>query len=516
MADNVEIEFTEQNPTIVEVLVENTVTNIDVTVEAPTSPQVIEVHVDVNSAQVAIDAANAAEAILAEIEELIGSIPEPVTPNLPQVLAQGDRTIRLTDGDGETHLELDDRGKLVFNAEADFLYLTTGIFPVNTVLKIYNAGTIDLFGIFTGDYWGVFINGMYIDEFTGITLKPGTAILKKLDDGDGSMEQWLLTYEISDFSKEALDLGFVDNTADINKPVSNPQAAAIKHLNSLTVHLAVDVNVSTLSGVMIIQGWGTRDSVPILLMAQTDQTQNGLWITKYDGAWTRPYQHYLIGLTIFSLYVSRGTYSGRTFQYSYGLPGSLIGLSEVVDSKLKSGIGTDTKSSMSQKAITDELALRDKRVIKITTPSSAVTVTTAETQVTSYNFEIEGNTYTNGDILRVSEASWFKAGTNNASTFRLKLSNTNDYATATNVLILAASGGNINLKGKRSYNVKTGQLKGLMSPAANGIFNDNIPTNLPTSTIPLDWTQKIYGFVSLQVTNGSDAANMESLVIEKI
>lgn len=333
-----------------------------------------------------------------EKSELLAGISGGTTPTLPQVLSEGDRPIRMSDGDGDTTLELDDRGKLVFNAEADFLYLTTGIFPVNTVLKIYNAGAIDLFGIFTGDYWGVFINGIYIDEFTGITLKPGTAILKKLDDGDGSMEQWLLTYEISDFSKEALGLENVDNTPDLNKPVSNPQAAAIKHLNSLTVHIAVDVNVSTLSGAMIIQGWGTADSVPILLMAQTDQTQNGLWITKFDGAWTRPYQHYLTGLTIFSLYVSRGTYSGRTFQYSYGGPGSLIGLSEVVDSKLKSGIGSDTKSSMSQKAITDELDKRRKILYsKNNGTFGSHTGNTAETVL--FSIPITGGEFEIGDWM---------------------------------------------------------------------------------------------------------------------
>jgi len=185
-------------------------------------------------------------------------------------------------------------------------------------------------------------------------------------------------------------------------------------------------------------------------------------------------------------------------------------------SKLYSDLGSNTDGSITQKAITDELALRDKRIVKITTPSSAVTGTTSQTQVTSFNFEIEGNTFINGDILRIAQISWFKSGTNNASTCRLKLSNTNDYATASDVLILAASGGNINLKGTRSYDVKTGQLEGLMSSAANGIFNDNIPTSIATSTLSIDWTQKVYGFVSLQVTNGSDAVNMKSLVIEKI
>ena len=302
--------------------------------------------------------------------------------NLLKVLLQGDRPIRMSDGDGDTILELDDRGKLVYNIHADFLHLPAELHPDTSVLKIHNVVDSELFFIPTDDVPYAIIGDVGIDEFTGITLKKGTAVLKKVNDFE-----WLLTYEISDFSKEALDLGFVDNTADINKPVSNPQAAAIKYLNSLTVHLAVDVNVSTLSGAMIIQGWGTGDSVPILLMAQTDQTQNGLWITKYDGAWTRPYQHYLTGLTIFSLYVSRGTYSGRTFQYSYGGPGSLIGLSEVVDSKLKPGIGSDTKSSMSQKAITDELDKRRKILYsKNNATLGSHTGNTAETVLFSIDF----------------------------------------------------------------------------------------------------------------------------------
>ena len=154
-------------------------------------------------------------------------------------------------------------------------------------------------------------------------------------------------------------------------------------------------------------------------------------------------------------------------------------------------------------------------VIRNITPSTALTGTTIETQITSFNFTIPANTFSASDILKIETIAWEKSGTANASTCRIKLSNTNNYAGASNVLILAASAGNINMRGTRTYKIAGGNLKGFMSSSANGIFNDNTLTNVAVSTLALDVTQPIYGFVSLTNSSSADSTIVNELIISK-
>lgn len=72
MAGEVDIEFEDQNPTLVEVLVDNTITEVQVIVQEPDEVPVVEVHVDPSASQIAIDAAAAAQAILDAINEIVG------------------------------------------------------------------------------------------------------------------------------------------------------------------------------------------------------------------------------------------------------------------------------------------------------------------------------------------------------------------------------------------------------------------------------------------------------------
>jgi hypothetical protein len=154
-------------------------------------------------------------------------------------------------------------------------------------------------------------------------------------------------------------------------------------------------------------------------------------------------------------------------------------------------------------------------VIRNITPSTALTGTTIETQITSFNFTIPANTFSASDILKIETIAWEKSGTANASTCRIKLSNTNNYAGASNVLILAASAGNINMRGTRTYKIAGGNLKGFMSSSANGIFNDNTLSSVAVSTLALDVTQPIYGFVSLTNSSSADSTIVNELIISK-
>jgi hypothetical protein len=156
-----------------------------------------------------------------------------------------------------------------------------------------------------------------------------------------------------------------------------------------------------------------------------------------------------------------------------------------------------------------------KKIVRIITPSTALTGTTVETQITSFNFTIPANTFSANDILKVETIAWEKSGVANASTCRLKLSNTNNYAGASNVLILAASANNINMRGTRTYKIAGGNLKGFMSASANGIFNDNTLSSVAVSTLALDVTQPIFGFVSLQNSSSADSTIINELIISK-
>jgi hypothetical protein len=173
---------------------------------------------------------------------------------------------------------------------------------------------------------------------------------------------------------------------------------------------------------------------------------------------------------------------------------------------------TDLQNALDLKA---DQSTTPKTIIRIITPSPPLTITTSETQITSFNFTIPANTFSANDILKVETIAWEKAGTANASSCRLKLSNTNNYAGASNVLILSASTNNINMRGTRTYKIAGGNLKGLMSNSANGIFNDNTLTNVAVSTLALDVTQPIYGFVSLQNSSSADSTIVNELIISK-
>jgi hypothetical protein len=175
-------------------------------------------------------------------------------------------------------------------------------------------------------------------------------------------------------------------------------------------------------------------------------------------------------------------------------------------------VSTATQTALDLKA---DKSSTPSIVIRNITPSTALTGTTSETQITSFNFTIPANTFSANDILKVETIAWEKSGTANASTCRIKLSNTNNYAGASNVLILAASAANINMRGTRTYKIAGGNLKGLMSSSANGIFNDNTLTNVAVSTLALDVTQPIYGFVSLANTSSADSTIVNELIISK-
>jgi hypothetical protein len=211
---------------------------------------------------------------------------------------------------------------------------------------------------------------------------------------------------------------------------------------------------------------------------------------------------------------SKANLAGPTFTGTVaGITKSMVGLANVDNtSDANKPISTTTQTALNLKA---DKSTTPSIVIRNITPSSALTIVTSETQITSFNFTIPANTFSATDLLKVETVAWEKSGTGGASTCRIKLSNTDNYATASNVLILAASGGNLNMRGMRTYKIAGGNLKGLMSNSANGIFTDNTLTSVAVSTLALDVTQPIYGFISLQNSSSTDSTIVNELIISK-
>jgi hypothetical protein len=310
--------------------------------------------------------------------------------SLPQVLAVGDRTIRNSDGDGETILELNDRGKLLYNPDGDFLYIPAELYPVGTVIKIHNPfDGIDVFCVPDEELNpSIQINGVNVDEFSGITLNAGTAVFKKIN-GDPFSETWILTYEVIDFSKDAIGLGSVDNTADLSKPVSTAQAAAIadsladakEYTDAIRikqpVRFAVGTNVTSLSGpIYTDSNLVTTDT--ILLLAQTDQKENGPWVVNATGAWTRP-DDFKTGLDVSFCWIPvlGGTYRSTFFATGAGrIVGSTnISLENITFSAFLTGIsfsdGSDITATNNLLQAFGKLQkqLTDVRAAKLDKPS---------------------------------------------------------------------------------------------------------------------------------------------------
>lgn len=95
MSDNISIETIDDAPTIVEVnaTVVEEVINVEIT-ESPNAP-IIEVHVDENSAQAAIDAAALAQSILDNINDVIANMPVPTLQSVSESGAITDQVLSM-------------------------------------------------------------------------------------------------------------------------------------------------------------------------------------------------------------------------------------------------------------------------------------------------------------------------------------------------------------------------------------------------------------------------------------
>lgn len=473
---------------------------------------------------------------------LLADIAAGTTPTLPQVLAQGDRTIRLSDGDGETILELNDQGKLLYNQDGDFLMLPADLYPVNTVLKIHNIGTAELYCIPDVDNNpSISINGANIDEFTPIVLQPGTAVLKKVN-GDSFSETWILTYEVLDFSREALGLNLVDNTPDNSKPVSTAQATAIANAQSASqtyaknytdgirlktpARIAIDTNVS-LTGALTVGSITLITGDVVLCLAQTDALQNGLWVVNQTGAWTRT-EDFRTGIDVSFCWfpVLGGNYAGRFFGTGAGriVGTNNISLQDNTFLALLTGIsfadGTDITAANNvlqalgklQKQLTDVRAVKqDKTTVFKNTTQTVVTGTTGE--VIIYSEEVLANTISNNTILSFKSRS-FRSPRAGTCIYKLYI-NTVDNLSGSPVQI-ARFDANANVGTgplERDYLIKDNILSGFQFNIS--IITDIIGSNVDKGTTTYNINTTYYWILTAQPNTSSDSLTHSFSILQR-
>ena len=158
--------------------------------------------------------------------------------------------------------------------------------------------------------------------------------------------------------------------------------------------------------------------------------------------------------------------------------------------------------------------LNNKPLVDIRTTSSALTGTGVETQITSFNFQFPANTFADNDIMFFENFKFGKTGTLGTVAGRIRLSNTNNFATATQVARFTFSAGNIYYRGTRKFSFKGANLVGF-NFSEPGFMNDISVSSLAEGSMALDRTQIIYGFISLTLSNVADSAVVNELQIYK-
>jgi len=205
------------------------------------------------------------------------------TPTLPQVLTAGDReTVVLSDGADHT-LVLADATKYLVQSEPFNVVLNASVFPLNTEIYLYNASG-----------GNILVSGSANIISTNVIRDNSLALIKKIIDDD----TWVLVrIESNPYTPAEIGLGNVDNTSDLDKPISDATQTAIDNLTASvtsqfqgykikeTVKVLASSNI-TLSGTQTIDGYGVSVGDRVIANGQTTQTQNGCYVVS-SGAWTR-------------------------------------------------------------------------------------------------------------------------------------------------------------------------------------------------------------------------------------
>ena len=188
----------------------------------------------------------------------------------------------------------------------------------------------------------------------------------------------------------------------------------------------------------------------------------------------------------------------------------------IIEDSIANGV---TTVAPSQNAVFDALALKQnvlgynpiKKIVSDTTSSSAVTGVTTETLCKTYT--ISANTFADGDFIKVL-IGLEKTGVVGTATARIRVNQTNNFATATLVgTYTASAGSHTAILLKRDFlHFKSGVLKGIS-------FNTNNQSDLAAgasiaySTTTLSPTSEFYFYVSVINANAGDSTIVNQVQI---
>ena len=148
--------------------------------------------------------------------------------------------------------------------------------------------------------------------------------------------------------------------------------------------------------------------------------------------------------------------------------------------------------------------------IKITTPSSYVTGTLAETEV--LRIEIPANSLSASDVLRIPFLIVSKIGTNGTMSIRGKLSTSPTMPSVTTDQLfqfVATPATNQYVGLDRSFVIDGGQIKGIQF--AINVLSSTSNSNSTLASKAFDRTVTNYLYVSIQLLNTADQARLEGL-----
>jgi len=174
-------------------------------------------------------------------------------------------------------------------------------------------------------------------------------------------------------------------------------------------------------------------------------------------------------------------------------------------------IPTDgSTNAVESNGVFDALALKKTVYYENTTPSTAVTGTTAETQISGANFTILANTINANSHLFILPTI-YKTVATNTTQVRLKFNTTNNYAGATTIANFATSGTNTYGGGHRKLSINGGNIKGLSFTSA--IIQDFISSGSGVSSTSFPVTGDLYFFWSIQNNAVGDSSTLENVQI---
>lgn len=184
--------------------------------------------------------------------------------------------------------------------------------------------------------------------------------------------------------------------------------------------------------------------------------------------------------------------------------------------KLFTSTGTDTDGTMTQKAITDALnAKADSFYFYKIGTTSYVTGTTVETQV--LKLEINPNTFSAVDILKVHRLMFEKVGTAGGFTARVKISTSSTMPSGTTgqIAIIGLTGATTLWQSlSRNFYIDSGNLKGFPFTQATSVDNSN--TTTAVSSVAFDRTVTQYLYISITLANSADQVRLGGGLVSNI